>query len=140
MATEARSFVVCGHAATILCRPARSDGVGRVEQLVACSHGPAERCAAAVNVRSLAADLGVSKGTVARALGRLRAAGIVTAEQPRASTGAFVAGSYRIDLPACLQLIDQSTSIADQPRPRRPVNRASDVAQLSLIDLDAPTP
>ena len=45
------------------------------------SHGEAARCRSTATVRSLAADLGMSKDTVARALARLSAAGIVVAEQ-----------------------------------------------------------
>ena len=65
-----------------------------LEGLLSASHGEAARCRSTATVRSLAADLGMSKDTVARALARLSAAGIVVAEQQRAPAGTFATGSY----------------------------------------------
>lgn len=48
-----------------------------LEELLSASHGDADDCQSTATVRSLAADLGLSKDTVARVLTRLSAAGIV---------------------------------------------------------------
>ena len=108
-----------------------------LEQLIAHSHGPVERCAAVASVRSLAADLGVSKDTVARALSRLRDAELVTAEQSRASAGPFTTGSYRIDVPSCITVVELPAPTVVKPRPL--ASRAS-VAQRSLFDRDPASP
>ena len=70
-----------------------------LEQLLTSSTGPEGDCRACVSVRTLAAELAMSKDTVARALARLRSAGIVSADQSRSATGTFTAGGYVIDVP-----------------------------------------
>lgn len=137
MVAEPRSFTVLG-AATALRRQLGPTAWAVLEELVARSDGPAARCAAATSVRSLAAELGVSKDTVARALARLCEAGIVTAAQPRASSGTFTAGSYLIAVPACLTLSDLAP-VVPEPRPRPLASRAL-IAQRSLFDRDPATP
>jgi DNA-binding transcriptional MocR family regulator len=85
-------------------------------------------CTAQVSVRSLAAALGLSKDTVARAITRLRATGVVVAMQSRASSGAFDAGVYRIVVPSDVLPIAPVTT--EQPSPARIDRR--DTSQLSL--------
>lgn len=137
MPAEPRSFVVRGHGATILRRQLGATAWAVLEELVTRSHGPSVACAAAATVRSLSGDLGVSKDTVARALGRLRDAGIVTAEQSRASTGMFTSGSYRIVVPSCIAFSEPAPAVAE-PRPRPLASRAL-IAQRSLFDRDPST-
>jgi DNA-binding transcriptional MocR family regulator len=85
-------------------------------------------CTARVSVRSLAATLGLSKDTVARAITRLRATGVVVAVQSRASSGAFDAGVYRIVVPSDVLAIAPVTN--EQPTRARLDRR--DTTQLSL--------
>ena len=54
----------------------------------------------AASVRGLAAALGLANDTVARALRRLDAAGLLHHESDRASTGRFGSGRYVLTLPA----------------------------------------
>jgi hypothetical protein len=51
---------------------------------------------ARVSVRSLAGSLGLAKDTAARAIRRLRAAGVVSGAQQRTAAGAFDTGIYVI--------------------------------------------
>lgn len=102
------------------------------EELVLCSVGPSDACTSAVSVRSLAARLGISKDTVARALTRLRAFGLVSAQQSRGATGTFAMGSYRLHLPTCLALDDASDATAVAARSARRVRTAASMAQLAL--------
>jgi DNA-binding transcriptional ArsR family regulator len=80
-----------------------------------------------VSVRSLAVALGVAKDTVARALNRLRDAGLVTPAQPKNERGLFEAGSYVIDVPEGLTL--SSMELGPQARTHK---AAPDTGQLTL--------
>lgn len=78
MASDGRSFVV-GPRAIGLRRRVGPTAWVVLEQVLASSTGPAGCCRARVSVRTLAADLAMSKDTVARALGRLRHVGLAYA-------------------------------------------------------------
>jgi DNA-binding transcriptional ArsR family regulator len=80
-----------------------------------------------VSVRSMAAALGVAKDTVARALKRLRDAGLVTPAQPKNERGLFEAGSYVIDVPEGLTV--SAMELGPQARTRK---AAPDIGQLTL--------
>ena len=84
------------------------------EELLLASTGT-ETCAASVSVRSLAGRLGLSKDTIARALTRLRAAGLITACQSRSDSGVFAAGSYLLTVPSSITITD-ATPTAPAPR------------------------
>jgi DNA-binding IclR family transcriptional regulator len=82
------------------------------------------------SVRAIAADLGVAKNTVQRALARFVRAGVAHPVQERDPQGRFRPGRYRLNLTGVL-------ATAPTPTPRRPrprtVRRAAP-AQLSLLD------
>jgi predicted transcriptional regulator len=84
-----------------------------LEELLARSNGPADSGRASVSVRSLASELGLAKDTVARALSRLRRAGVVSACQTRSTSGAFAAGSYLITVPESVAIDDDVTRTAE---------------------------
>lgn len=143
MTVEPRSFVVHGAEAAVMRRRLGPTAWAVLEQLVAHSHGSTGTRVAAATVRSLACDLGVSKDTAARAVSRLRAAGIVTVEQARERSGAFATGGYRIDVPPCFVLDDDVAAAATTTPSRRPsriASRPSAPAQRSLFDGDPDTP
>jgi len=101
------------------------------EELLLASTGT-ETCAASVSVRSLAGRLGLSKDTIARALARLRAAGLITACQSRSSSGVFATGSYLLTVPSSITITDATpTTPASSGRSRRS-RPARDRDQLSL--------
>ena len=98
------------------------------EELILASNGPTDRCTASVSVRSLASQLGLAKDTVARALGRLRRAGLVTACQTRSTAGIFTTGSYRLTIPDAITITTRTTSrTSSRARACRPAD-----AQLAL--------
>jgi len=70
-----------------------------LEEMLLCSTGDADWCTATVTIRGLGASLGLAKDTIARALRRLHAAGIVTAMPARTPAGTFAAGAYRMTIP-----------------------------------------
>jgi DNA-binding transcriptional MocR family regulator len=78
------------------------------EELLVVSDGPVDACRATVSIRSLASRLGLAKDTVARAIGLLRRAGLVTAQQSRADTGVFATGSYTIQIPSSITVDDHT--------------------------------
>jgi hypothetical protein len=89
-----------------------------LEELLARSVGAGRLCEAAATTRSLAGGLGVSKDTVARALCRLRHAGVVVdVVQDRTTAGVYGAGRYVIAVPAGITLSDPATG-APSPRSR----------------------
>jgi len=92
------------------------------EELLLVSTGTGGGCVASVSIRTLAGRLGLAKDTVARALARLRRAGLVTASQSRTDTGVFATGSYILHVPASITVTDHrptaSTTTA-RPRSRR---------------------
>lgn len=88
-----------------------------LEELVSTSQGEADDCYSSATVRSLAADLGLSKDTVARALVRLRTAGIIVARQDRTPAGTFATGLYRISVPGAIELVQPEPPTSGATRP-----------------------
>ena len=92
------------------------------EELLLVSSGSGEACHASVSVRSLAERLGLAKDTVARALGRLRRVGLVTATQTRTASGVFTTGSYQLTIPG-------SITFEDHALPTSPASERSSVSR-----------
>ena len=118
-----------------------------LEEMLLCSTGDAACCTTAVSIRNLGASLGLAKDTVARAIRRLQAAGIVTAVPSRTPAGTFAAGAYRIAIPRAIAVeqthtsepvdVETHTSVPRTPGapPRGRVARL-DPAQLSFAAWD----
>jgi DNA-binding transcriptional MocR family regulator len=87
---------------------------------------------ASVSIRTLADRLGLAKDTVARALGRLRRAGLVTARQARTDTGVFATGCYVLDVPASTTFCDHTPTAPTTSRSSTRRSRQHD-HQLTLI-------
>jgi DNA-binding transcriptional ArsR family regulator len=107
------------------------------EELLLASVDVDGECTATTSVRALAARTGLAKDTVARALSRLRRAGLITAQQAR-NAGAFAAGSYRVVVP-CGISVDERLVAAGEPvdvvaRPGG-FSRLSGVVQLAQLSL-----
>lgn len=96
---------------------------------------------AETNVRSLAAGLSLNKDTVARALSRLRAAGLVVAEPQGSVAGRFAPGRYRVAPFPGLQVLDEGTKCPSSRPSRRPAppQLPRDGAQLSFLSDDPRT-
>jgi DNA-binding transcriptional ArsR family regulator len=111
-----------------------------LEELMLRSTGDGDGCVASVSVRTLAASLGLAKGTVAGALGRLRDAGLVIALQDREETGQFTVGVYRLSVPAdALAVLPATLPVASsstfEPARRRALRHtANDAIQLALLE------
>jgi DNA-binding transcriptional ArsR family regulator len=101
-----------------------------LEEMLSHSVGSDGCCVARVSVRVLAGSLGLAKDTVARAIRRLRDAGVVDVMQPRAESGVFEAGSYRITLPPGITV----SAAASLSEPRVRVARRRVLEQLSLLE------
>ncbi len=102
--------VVIGASSIDLRRALGPTGWVVFEELLLVSSGPVEACHASVSVRSLAARLGLAKDTVARALVRLRRAGLVTATQSRTAAGVFTTGSYQLTIPSSITIDDHTVA------------------------------
>lgn len=135
--TDGKRRIVIGPAAVGLRRRLGPTAWVVLEQLLAQSIGSAE-CRASVSVRSLGSELGLSKDTVARALSRLRRAGLVIAGQTRSSGGTFAAACYLIVVPDSVAveddsaLVAQPTSARSQPTTSRPSRARRSDSQLAL--------
>ena len=104
-AERTRRTIVVGPKAHELRRYVGAMSWAVLEEMMQAATGPSDRLTAEVSIRSLAASLGASKDTVARAVRRLRDLGVVEAGQRRSQSGSFRAGSYRLAVPqACLAL------------------------------------
>ena len=125
--TATRSVVV-GAASTELRRELGPTSWMVLEEMLVRSTGAGHECIAPVSVRALGASLGLAKDTTARAVRRLRDAGVVTAVQQRTTVGVFATGSYRIAVPEHIALV---LSAPTAPHPNRRVARR-DVSQLSF--------
>jgi DNA-binding IclR family transcriptional regulator len=82
------------------------------------------------SVRSLAAELGLAKDTVARAVRRLRRAGLVEFVGER-----FKPGAYRLTVPTDLLHVDDSVRANRSARSRYRLDKPT-LAQLSLLTGD----
>ncbi|MGH8985776.1 MAG: hypothetical protein ACRDY6_18125 [Acidimicrobiia bacterium] len=100
---------------------------------------------AATNVRRLAANLGVSKDTAARALRRVADAGLVTRREQRAVRGTFATVAYAVSAErlAGITINPSTPTVTAEPAPT-PSRRSSrrrpphDRDQLRLLDLTDP--
>lgn len=116
------------------------------EELAAGSTGAGPNGEVIATTRSLAEPLGLSKDTVARALTKLRHAGLIEvnrkARQDRTSAGASTAGRYRIVLPGSVGLLDNPPAQRIDPAlvaSRRPAAQQRRSVQLSLLNPAATT-
>jgi DNA-binding MarR family transcriptional regulator len=76
-----------------------------LQHLALCSRRTEHGWAAAVGVRDVAAGIGVTKDTAARAISALVTAGLVT-RQPVEKTGGSRRSGYLLHLPRTVRLID----------------------------------
>ena len=105
------------------------------EQLLLESTGNGDTCEASVSVRSLATQLGLAKDTVARALIRLRRAGLVDASQSRTATGVYATGCYTLTIPPSITIDDRTpppASATSRTTRTPPSPRSTATTQLSL--------
>lgn len=105
------------------------------EQLLFESTDHGDVWVASVPVRSLATQLGLAKDTVARALTRLRVAGLVDASQSRSATGVWSTGRYTLTIPPSITVVDHTVATAPSPSPSRasrPARRTATTSQLAL--------
>ena len=118
MTADRRTIVISPHARDLRRRLGPTAWVV-LEELISTSTQDRVGCHSTATVRSLAADLGLAKDTVAaRALTRLSAAGLVGVEQCRTPAGTFGPGSYRITIPAGITLVQSEPSTPTPTRPR----------------------
>ena len=117
MTADRRSILVGPHARELR-RGLAPTAWAVLEELISSSTQDGVGCHSTATVRSLATDLGLSKDTVARALTRLSAAGIVVAKQGRAPAGTFGPGGYRVTIPAGITLVQPEPSTPTLARPR----------------------
>jgi DNA-binding transcriptional ArsR family regulator len=112
-----------------------------LEQLLFESTGSGDVCEASVSVRSLATQLGLSKDTVARALSRLRRAGLVDGFQSRSVTGVYATGRYALTIPTSIMVDDRtppappttpSSTTSTATRAPHPTCTTATTSQLSL--------
>lgn len=119
-----------------------------LEELLLDAHIDDGALVAHTNVRAIAARLGVSKDTAARAIGRLARASVVQrVVAERGARGALPMSSYRVDVARVVGLaVDEGSSVAPaiattstDPRRATRVTRRVDDAQTSLFELPAST-
>jgi DNA-binding transcriptional MocR family regulator len=118
MSSDGRRCVVIGAGSIELRRQLGPTAWVVFEELLLASTGPRADCVATVSVRALAGELGLAKDTVARAMVRLRRAGLVVARQSRTDAGTFATGSYVLALPSSVRFDDNTLSTS----PRTPIS------------------
>lgn len=91
--------VVIGPASSELRRVLGPTSWAVLEEMALRSTDVGEHRVAQVSERALASSLGLAKDTAARAIRRLRDAGLVTAIQERTQSGIFDVGTYRLSVP-----------------------------------------
>ena len=131
---EPRSILVDGRACEFRRRLGPTAWV-ELEELLSGAHGFPDACQSTATVRSLAADLGMSKDAIALSMVRLRTAGVVAGSQTRTSTGAFSLGIYRIVVPDGIALDHRRESEPVSPAPRRvlPTRRPRSLARTGRL-------
>jgi DNA-binding IclR family transcriptional regulator len=82
------------------------------------------------SIRDLAADLGLAKDTVARALRVLRDVGLISHDQHRADAGTFDPGRYAFSLPSGVVTAAPLIAPTSSAEPR--TTKRATTAQLSL--------
>jgi hypothetical protein len=82
------------------------------------------------SIRDLAADLGLAKDTVARALRVLRDVGLISHDQHRADAGTFDPGRYAISMP--IGVVMSAPLITPSPSAEPRTTKRATTAQLSL--------
>jgi hypothetical protein len=105
------------------------------------------RLIASTNVRRLAADVGVSKDTAARAVARLVRAGVVErVTSARGERGTFPAAVYAVDVARVAGLSADNHITTSEPQPPSPTQRTRthstpriNTPQPSLFDLPTPS-
>jgi hypothetical protein len=108
--------VVVGESAGELRRSLGATSWMVLEELLRRSTGDDGVRVTRVSVRGLARSLGLAKGTVAAAVGRLRDAGLVAALQDRDEAGQFAVGCYRVCVPAdVLAVVPATAPVASTP-------------------------
>jgi DNA-binding transcriptional ArsR family regulator len=107
-----------------------------LEELLLAATPAGDGWHASVSVRVLAERTGLSKDTVARAVARLRRAGLVTLRQDR-TAGLFAAGVYELTIPNGITVGPVAT-VDVKPTPSSTARSAAvDVAQLSLLTFES---
>jgi DNA-binding transcriptional ArsR family regulator len=138
MSSDCRRCVVIGGASIELRRRLGPTAWAVFEELLLASTGPSGDCHATVSVRTLAGELGLAKDTVARALARLRRAGLVIARQTRTDTGAFATGSYLLAVPSSIRFDDVTPSTGHRtPRPRTPLHSSESTSSQLALAIEA---
>ena len=100
------------------------------EELLLAATPVGDRWRASVSVRVLVDRMGLSKDTVARAVARLRRAGLVTPHQAR-TAGLFATGVYELTIPNGIT-VNPATIDTHAPTPTSRIATV-DSAQLSLL-------
>ena len=97
----------------------------------------------ALSVRDVAQRVGLDKDTVARAVQRLVAAGLVARSQDRTTAGTFARTTYLVSIPVGVRLLDHDGTAVDPctpstvraSRPARSTTALASVSQLSFLEL-----
>ena len=109
-----------------------------IEELLLGSSELAGRRVVSLSVRSLARSLGLAKDTIARALSRLQAAGLVARVIDDPAVGAGRVSVYRLTVPVTVSILDATATpaapaaVATTARPIASVRRAALGSQLSF--------
>jgi DNA-binding transcriptional ArsR family regulator len=125
--------VVIGPASSELRRAIGPTSWAILEEMALRSTDVGEFRVARVSVRALASSLGLAKDTAARAIRRLRDAGLVTAVQERKQSGIFDVSTYRLSVPSEVITVFAQDAVMN-PHPAEP-RRSSAASRLKLGQL-----